>query len=113
MQATLPVRTWNTPAMGLVALTLAAIIVLGAALAFGASRTVPAAVDVPAAQTIDQSVLNHVIDERAHPAAVPAPRSVDPARGDRVGTRNDVQAPLVVDPDVGAGARSRIVNVPQ
>ena len=114
MQATLPVRTWNTTTIGLVALMLAAIIVVGAAVALGASRAVPASADAPGAQTIEQSVVNHAIDERAHPAAVPAPRYVDPTSDDKVGTRNLVEAPLLVDPDAaGAGARSRLVNVPQ
>ena len=101
MQATLPVRTWNTTPTGLVGLVLATIIVFGAAIAFGSSRTLPTAVDQPATQTIEQSVVNRAVDDRAH--AAPA-----------VGPRSQVEAPLHVDPDAaGAGARNRIVNVPQ
>ena len=114
MQATLPVRTWNTTSTGLVALVLATIVVFGAAIAFGSSRTLPTAVDQPAAQTIEQSVVNRAVDDRAYPAAVQAPAHVDPNADDKVGTRNQIVAPLRVDPDAaGAGARSRIVNVPQ
>ena len=114
MQATRPVRTWNATWFGLVALMLAATIVVGAALAFGLARTLPTTVDQPAAQTIEQSVVNHAIDERAHPAAAPAQVFVNPNADDKVGARNQVETPLSVDPDAAqAGARNRIVNVPQ
>jgi hypothetical protein len=114
MQATLPVRTFNATWLGLVALMLAATVVFGAALAFGISRGLPAAAEQPAAQTIEQSVLNHVADERANPLAAPAPVFVNPNADDKVGTRNQVDAPLLIDPDaVEAGARNRIVNVPR
>ena len=114
MQATLPVRTWNTASMGLVALLLATIIVVGAAVAFGASRTLPTAVDQPAGQTIEQSVVNRAIDDRAVAAPAQAPAFVDPASDDKIGTRNQVEAPLRVDPDAAsAGARGRLLSVPQ
>ncbi len=114
MQATLPVRTWNPMFLGLVALLLAATVLAGAAIGFGVSRAFPAAVDQPAAQTIEQSVVNHAIDERAHPAAAPAQVFVNPNADDKVGARNQVETPLSVDPGAAqAGARSRIVNVPQ
>jgi hypothetical protein len=114
MQATLPVRTFNATWLGLVALMLAGTIAFGAALAFGISRGLPAAAEQPAGQTIEQSVLNHVADERALPAIAPAPVFVNPNADDKVGTRNQADAPLLVDPDaVDAGARGRIVNVPQ
>ena len=114
MQATLPVRTWNTNSMGLVALLLATIIVFGAAVAFGASRTLPTTAEQPAAQTIEQSVVNRATDDRAIGAPAKAPAFVDPTSDDKVGTRNQVEAPLRVDPDAAAaGARGRIVSVPQ
>jgi hypothetical protein len=115
MQATLPVRTFNATWLGLVALRLAATIVFGAALAFGISRGIPAAAEQPAAaQAIEQSVLNHVADERTNAVAAPAPVFVNPNADDKVGTRNQVDRPLLVDPDAAeAGARGRIVNLPQ
>ena len=114
MQATLPVRTWNTTAMGLVALLLATIVVVGAAVAFGASRSLPTAADQPAAQTIEQSVVNRAADDRALVAPAQAPAFVDPTSDDKVGTRNQVEAPLRADPDAtGAGARGRIISLPQ
>ena len=114
MQATLPVRTFNATWMGLVALMLAATVVFGAALAFGISRGIPAAVEQPGAQAIEQSVLNHVADERANSVAAPAPVFVNPNADDKVGTRNQADTPLLIDPDAAeAGARGRIVNVPQ
>ena len=74
----------------------------------------PAAVEQPGAQTIEQSVLNHVADERANSVAAPAPAFINPNADDKVGTRNQVDTPLLVDPDAAqAGARGRIVNVPQ
>ena len=93
MQATLPVRTFNATWSAIVALVLAVTIMVGAALAFGISSGAPTAVDQPARQTIEQSVVNHAIDERSQPAAAPV---------------------LRIDPDAaGAGTRSRLVNVPQ
>jgi hypothetical protein len=113
MQATLPVRTWNPMWLGLVALLLAATVVVGAAIAFGLSRTFPATVDQAGAQTIEQSVVNHAVDERAHPAALQAPVSTYPMPDDKIGSRNLAETPLVAPDAAEPGARNRIVNVPQ
>jgi hypothetical protein len=114
MQATLPVRTWNITSMALVALLLATIVVFGVAVAFGVSRPLSTAIDQPAPQTIEQSIVNRATDDRALGAPAKAPASVDPTSDDKVGTRNQVEAPLRIDPGaVGAGARGRMVSVPQ
>jgi hypothetical protein len=114
MQATVPIRTWNTTSMALGALLLATMIVFGAAIAFGGARTLPTTVDQPTGQTIEQSVVNRAIDERAQPAAMPVPVLVDPNADDKVGARHRADARLLVNPDAaGAGTRNRIVNVPQ